>query len=80
MRWAVLPLAAVGTLTARPRRAALAVVLAHVATAIGLAMFYFPEARYRCPYDPMLLLLAFAGLGALWSARPWGRAARRGPA
>jgi hypothetical protein len=64
VRTLVLPLAVVGAFAAR-RRAALAVILAHVATAIVLAMLYFPEARYRVPYDPMLLILAFAGFGAL---------------
>ena len=61
LRHVVLPLAAVGLFTAR-RRAALAIVFAHLLTLIGLAMFFFPEARYRVPYDPMLLLLALAGV------------------
>jgi hypothetical protein len=61
LRHVVLPLASIGLLTAR-RRVALAVVFAHLLTLIGLAMFFFPEARYRCPYDPMLLLLALAGV------------------
>ncbi len=72
VRYLVLPLAVLGVFAVR-RRAALAVVLAHIGTAVGLAMLYFPEARYRCPYDPMLLLLALAGTGALWELRPGGK-------
>ncbi len=65
VRWVVLPLAVLGLFSAR-RRALLGVIFAHVGTAIGLAMFFFPEARYRVPYDPMLLILAFVAIGGLW--------------
>ena len=64
VRVGVLPLAALGMLVAR-KRAPLAVFASHLATVVVLSMLFFPEARYRCPYDPMLLVLAAGGVGAI---------------
>jgi hypothetical protein len=59
-RWLVIPLAVLGLVVLR-KRAALVVVLAHLVTLVVLSMFFLPEARYRVPYDPFLILLAAAG-------------------
>ena len=59
-RWIVIPLACLGIAVLR-RRPALVVVLAHLVTLVILSMFFFPEARYRVPYDPLLLCIALAG-------------------
>ncbi len=82
VRFALLPLAGLGAALlalapaasgrARPgRRIAFVIVMAHLATLVVLAMLFFPEARYRVPYDPFLLLLAAALLTAVarWVAR-----------
>jgi hypothetical protein len=65
-RWVVIPLAMLG-LVVLPRRAPYVVVLAHLITLVVLSMFFLPEARYRVPYDPFLVLLAFAGTWRLES-------------
>jgi hypothetical protein len=70
-RWAVIPLAMLG-LVVLPKRAAYVVVLTHLVTLVILSMFFLPEARYRVPYDPFLILLASAGtwrFGAAVKAR-----------
>lgn len=59
-RWVVIPLACLGVIVLR-KRAALVVVLAHLVTLVILSMFFFPEARYRVPYDPFLLCVGLAG-------------------
>jgi hypothetical protein len=66
LRWVFLPLACVGVLVLH-RRPAFLVVLAHLVTLVLLSMFFFPEARYRVPYDPFLILLASAGTWRLGS-------------
>jgi hypothetical protein len=67
-RWAVIPLAVLGVLVLRRPSAPLLVVLAHLVTLVVLSMFFLPEARYRVPYDPFLILLAIAGLGRVGGA------------
>jgi hypothetical protein len=75
LRWTVIPLACLGLVVLR-KRTALLVVLAHLVTLVVLSMFFFPEARYRVPYDPFLILVAlagtlrFAGLVRGWFRRP----------
>ena len=59
-RWVVIPLAMLGLVVLR-KRAPVVVVLVHLVTLVVLSMFFLPEARYRVPYDPFLLLLAAAG-------------------
>lgn len=59
-RWVVIPLAVLGLVVLR-KRAPVIIVLAHLVTLVLLSMFFLPEARYRVPYDPFLLLLAAAG-------------------
>jgi hypothetical protein len=62
VRWVLLPLACLGAVVAR-KGAAYVVVMAHLLTLVVLAMLFFPEARYRVPYDPFLLVLAAAAVG-----------------
>ncbi len=70
-RWIVIPLACLAVVVLR-KSAALVVVLAHLATLVVLSMFFYPEARYRVPYDPFLLAMALAGVAQIWtSARRW---------
>lgn len=59
-RWVVIPLSVLGIIVLR-KRAPMIVVLAHLVTLVVLSMFFLPEARYRVPYDPLLILLAAAG-------------------
>lgn len=78
-RWLVVPLATLGlgVLLVYRRRAHVVIVAAHVITLVVLSMLFYPEARYRVPYDPMLMLVGVAGLGELarrarvhWLRRP----------
>jgi hypothetical protein len=64
VRVLVLPLAVIGAVVHRNRKPFL-VVLAHLLTLVTLSIFFLPEARYRTPYDPFLLLLALAGMVSL---------------
>lgn len=64
LRLLVLPFAVVGAVVLRKRKPFL-VVLAHLVTLVVLSMLFLPEARYRAPYDPFLLLLALAGMAWL---------------
>lgn len=66
VRYVVLPLAVIGAILVKKRAPAI-IVLAHLATLIVLSMFFFPEARYRAPYDPFLVLLAMVALHRLWA-------------
>ena len=62
----MIPLACVGVVVLRKRKA-LVVVLAHLVTLVILSMFFLAEARYRSPYDPFLILVATAG-AARWGS------------
>ena len=61
-RWILVPFTCVGVFVLR-KRAAVVVVLAHLVTLVVLSMFFLPEARYRVPYDPFLMVIAAAGVG-----------------
>jgi hypothetical protein len=60
-RWGVIPLMLLGLLLVR-KRAGTMIILAHLVTLVVLSMLFFPEARYRVPYDPFMLILASAGV------------------
>lgn len=58
----LLPLAAIGMLSAAWRRTPVLVVAsAYVVTAVAVAAFFWGEMRYRVPYDTFLVLLALEG-------------------
>jgi hypothetical protein len=61
----LLLLGAVGLFCLRRHRAAALVVLANLATIIVTAAIYLGEARYRVPYDPLLIVVATVGGHAL---------------
>jgi hypothetical protein len=68
----ICPLAFVGILSCVRRPTVnLLVCSAHVGTALFVAAFFFAEARYRVPYDVVLLLLALEG--ARWSTLRLGQ-------
>jgi hypothetical protein len=57
----LLLLCAVGLFCLRRHRAAALVVLANLATIIITAAIYLGEARYRVPYDPLVIVVATVG-------------------
>jgi hypothetical protein len=57
VRWTIIPLWPLGFLFLR-KRTPHAIAYAHLLTLVVLSMFYYPESRYRCPYDPLLIALA----------------------
>lgn len=75
-RWLVIPLAMLGLFVLK-RRAPLFVIVAHLVTLVILSMFFLPEARYRVPYDPFLILVAAAGGHRYWTLARERLAARR---
>jgi hypothetical protein len=69
----VLGLAALGLFSLRRHPAAALAIRAHLGTILFVGTFYLGEARYRVPYDPLLLVLATVGLwriGGVVAARP----------
>jgi hypothetical protein len=60
MRWFLLPSAVLGLVLIR-KRPRYWVVAFQLFTLVFMSMLFFPEARYRAPYDPLLLMLALAG-------------------
>jgi hypothetical protein len=67
----LLPLTILGLLLAK-KRAPYVVAGAHLATLVVLSLFFFPEARYRGPYDPFMLVLGFAALARIYPRiRAW---------
>jgi hypothetical protein len=61
----VLGFALVGLWPVRRHPAAALAVLAQLGTIVFVAAFFFGEARHRVPYDPLVLVLAVAGLWSL---------------
>lgn len=55
-------LAAFGLAFLRRHRPAAIVIYAHVAALLVSGSIYLPEVRYRIPYDPLLFVVAFAGV------------------
>jgi hypothetical protein len=66
----VLALGAIGLFFLGRHRVAALVVYANLATIIFVAAVYLGEARYRAPYDPILIVVATVGLHAMVS-RLW---------
>ncbi len=68
LTFVLLPLALLGGLVVlrgrRRTRAAGALVFANLATLVSLPAVFYMEARYRVPYDPFVIALAFVGVGA----------------
>ncbi|HUT78863.1 MAG TPA: hypothetical protein VM285_14295 [Polyangia bacterium] len=61
--WGLVPLACIGLLVVVRRfNPGLEIAALHVGTMVYSAAAYFGEARYRVPYDPLLILLAVAGI------------------
>jgi hypothetical protein len=55
-------LATLGLAFLRRHRPAAIVIYAHVAALLVSGSIYLPEVRYRIPYDPLLFVVAFAGV------------------
>jgi hypothetical protein len=55
-RWTIVPLAPFALFFLR-KRTPHVIAYAHLSTLVVLSMFYYPESRYRCPYDPLLIVL-----------------------
>jgi Dolichyl-phosphate-mannose-protein mannosyltransferase len=58
----VLVLAAIGLASLRRHPTAALLVVSQIATIVIVAALYLGEARYRVPYDPLLIVLATSGL------------------
>jgi hypothetical protein len=61
LRWFVLPVAMLGLLLAK-KRARWMLMFIQLFTLAVMSMMFFPEARYRAPYDPILLMFALVAL------------------
>ncbi|MBX3190542.1 MAG: hypothetical protein KF819_26310 [Labilithrix sp.] len=61
----VIALAAVGLASLRRHRAAGVILGVHLVTIVGVAAIYLGEARYRVPYDPLIIVVATIGASAL---------------
>jgi hypothetical protein len=68
----VCPLTVLGIVwCARRPRTVLVVAALHVITSLVVAGFFLGEYRYRVPYDPFFLVLAFEGGCALFVGARW---------
>lgn len=63
--WVVLGLAMVGVFALKRSRAAEMLVRAQLLTIFLVGAIYIGEARYRVPYDPLLIVVATVGLFAI---------------
>jgi hypothetical protein len=63
LRWFILPASMIGLLCVR-KNARFFIVLFQLLTLVFMSMLFFPEARYRTPYDPLLLMLAGCALAS----------------
>jgi hypothetical protein len=75
----VLGFAVLGLFSLGRHRAAGVVIGIHLVTIVGVAAVYLGEARYRVPYDPIIIIVATIGVSALFDGlRSFTRSVRAG--